>query len=57
LFRCIEPIVGALFVDVAAGGESTLTGAGDDDAADAVVRVERFHRVRQFGRQLPVHRV
>ena len=50
-------IVFALLVDVAAGGECLGAGAGDDDAADSVVGVQRLHRVVQFGRQLAVHRV
>src|SRR5262249_53620621 len=51
----VAAVVGALLVDVAAGREGALAGAGNDDAADAVVGLGLLDRVVQFGRELVAH--
>jgi hypothetical protein len=50
-------VVLALLVDVAAGRERLLAGAGDDDASDRRVGDGRGHRRVQLGGQLTVERV
>jgi hypothetical protein len=53
----VPPVVLALLVDVAAGGERPLACAGDHDAPDLVVGAHPRDRLPQLGAQLGVHRV
>ena len=57
LFERIQLVVGSLLVDIAASRERAFAGTGKHDTADAVVGLERMHRVVHFPNQLPVHRV
>src|SRR4029453_17333991 len=53
----VAPVVLALLVDVAAGGEGAVAGAGDDDAPDLVVRAHALDRLVQLGVELVAHGV
>src|SRR5262245_65867590 len=57
LVRGVLAVVFTLFVDVAARGERAAPGAGDDDAADALVGAGADDCLVKLGAQLMVHGV